>query len=244
MDDTLNYTLEGAGSDEGLRAAAGLRAEPTVGATDSAGRATRRGATVGHDAMDGIPVGLGSAGVPGPLDGPGSTDGAEEASLDGDGTPSPTFTQADVDRIVAQRLARAQRDMEQRLALAREEGRGEAERLSRLSEEERLERDAQAARDREEQLRLREAALVRRELRADALDALSARGLPKELERLINYQDPETCLSSINDLERVFRDAVQAGVDARIQHSRTSLPRSGGDGAASLMTQLRSAAGL
>ena len=154
------------------------------------------------------------------------------------------FTQEDVDRIVAQRLAKAQRDAEQQIARARSEGRAEAERRARMTEAERREHDDLAAREREEQLRNREAELTRRELRAEALDKLISRGLPRELEQLLNYADAEVCSQSIDALEQAFRAAVQAGVDERIKRSSNPLPKGGSGAQNSMLTRMRSAAGL
>ena len=160
----------------------------------------------------------------------------------------PRFTQADVDRAVAQRLARAQRDAEQRINAARDEGRSEAERLAQMTEAQRIkherERAENAARERETRLSEREADITRRELRAEAIDTLTSRGLPRELEQLLNYQNADACSASIDAIERVFRAAVQKGVDERINQSRNPLPRSGGDAQAALMERLRKAAGL
>ena len=84
----------------------------------------------------------------------------------------------------------------------------------------------------------------RRELRAEAMDKLVSRGLPRELEKLINYDDAEACDQSIDALERAFRSAVQAGVDERIRRSRNPLPKAGSGAQNSMLTRMRSAAGL
>ena len=157
---------------------------------------------------------------------------------------SRSFTQADIDRIVAQRLARAQKEADQQIARARSEGRAEAERVARMSEAERREHDAQAAREREDALRSREAELTRRELRAEAVDKLAERGLPRELEKLVNYADMESFEQSIDALEKVFHGAVQRGVDERISQSRSPLPRGGDNARTAMLRRMRSAAGL
>ena len=155
-----------------------------------------------------------------------------------------SLTQEDVDRIVAQRLARAQRDADQRIAQARSEGRAEAERVLRMTEAERRDHDDRVAREREEELRSREAELVRRELRAEAIDALTLKGLPRELEQLLNYSDADACAQSIDALEKAFRSAVQKGVDERINQSGGTLPRAGGGARAAMLQRMRTAAGL
>ena len=155
-----------------------------------------------------------------------------------------SFTQEDIDRIVTQRLARAQRDADQQIARARSEGRAEAERLARMTETERREHDERAVRERERELSSREAELQRRELRAEAIDMLALRGLPRELEQLLNYADADACAQSVEALEKAFRGAVQKGVDERINRSRGPLPSAGGDARSAMLQRMRTAAGL
>lgn len=139
------------------------------------------------------------------------------------------FSQEDVDRIVAQRLARQQRDAESRIARAREEGRTEAERLASMTQEQRIqherEQNEQAMREREGALAAREAEIARRELRAEAIETLSSRGLPKGLESILNYSSAEVCSQSIAVVEKAFRDAVKAEVDKQLAGSAVELKR-------------------
>lgn len=140
-----------------------------------------------------------------------------------------TFTQEDVDRIVAQRLARQQRDAESRIARAREEGRTEAERLASMTQEQRIqherEQNEQAMRERENALTAREAEIARRELRAEAIETLASKGLPKGLESILNYSSAEACNQSIAAVEKAFRDAVKAEVDKQLAGSAVELKR-------------------
>ena len=160
------------------------------------------------------------------------------------GAESRSFTQEDIDRIVAQRLARVQREAEQRVNRARSEGRAEAERLARMTETERREHDERAVREREAELSSREAEIARREMRAEAREKLAAKGLPRELAELINYSDAQSCGDAIDALESAFRSAVQRGVDERIDTSRGALPRGGGNAHSAMLQRMRSAAGL
>ena len=140
-----------------------------------------------------------------------------------------TFTQEDVDRIVAQRLARQQRDTEGRIARAREEGRTEAERLASMTNEQRIQHEhqqaEQAMQERETALANREAEIARRELRAEAIDTLASKGLPKGLESILNYSSAEACSQSIAAVEKAFRDAVKAEVDKQLAGSAVELKR-------------------
>lgn len=128
-----------------------------------------------------------------------------------------TYSQEDVERLLAQRDAEWQSRQEAAVQAAR----SEAERLLSMTDEERAQEQL-----REAELQRREAEVERRELRAQAAQELAARGLPAELLELLDYADAEHCSASIETVERLFRQAVQQGVERRVAGSA---PRSGGD---------------
>uniref|UniRef100_UPI000A52BAC2 capsid assembly scaffolding protein Gp46 family protein n=1 Tax=Geobacillus kaustophilus TaxID=1462 RepID=UPI000A52BAC2 len=74
----------------------------------------------------------------------------------------------------------------------------------------------------------REAEITRRELRATALETLAEKGLPKQLADILVYTDAETCQKSIESVEKVFRDAVEAAVNERLKGGEP--PKGGGGG--------------
>ncbi len=168
--------------------------------------------------------------------------GAASSNDTGAESPDPTdqadtgkrFTQADIDRIVAQRLAKQKRDEESRINQAREEARSEAERLAKMTEEQRTqhEREQSEARlkEREDAIAAREAEITKRELRATATETLVTRGLPKELAEILDYSDADKCNASIDSVEKAFRDAVQAGVDSRLKSSAVTLKKGAAQG--------------
>lgn len=146
-----------------------------------------------------------------------------------------TFTQADVDRIVQQTIARERKRSDAAVATARTE----AERLAGMSAEQRLEHERQ---ERERTLAEREATVQRRELRAQALETLAQRGLPRELAGVLSYESAEACNESIANAEKAFRAAVKRGVDERMKGVP---PKSGtGETESTLLSQMRVAAGL
>lgn len=98
-----------------------------------------------------------------------------------------------------------EQETNRRVSAARAEG----ERVAGLSAEERL-------RERENALTGRERDILRRELRAEAVQVLVGRGLPGELADALNYEDRESCERSIEQTDRVFRAAVQAGISQRL----------------------------
>ena len=93
-----------------------------------------------------------------------------------------TLTQADLDRVVQQTIARERRRAEAALEAARAEG-GRAER-------ERLEAG----------LARRERDVARRELAAHAREALAARGLPNELAGVLDYSGSAAAPASMSVL--------------------------------------------
>lgn len=162
-----------------------------------------------------------------------TTDNAQQAQQAQQ--PERTFTQADVDRMIADRLSRERRQHQQDIETARTEGRTEgrteAERLAQMTAEQRAQaeqqRAQQAAQQREQALNQREADITRRELRAQAIDTLVSRDLPPALESVLDYTSADACNASIDNVERVFREAVQKAVDARLKASGVSLPAPG-----------------
>lgn len=158
-----------------------------------------------------------------------------------------TFTQADVDRMITERLTRERKQHQADIEKARTEARTEAEELARMTVEQREQREREkadkAAKDRERELNRREADIQRRELQAQALDMLASRDLPKGLAPLLDYTSAETVSTSMDAAEKAFRDAVQAAVDTRLKASGVTLPLPGGS-AGALMSSVRAAMGL
>lgn len=147
--------------------------------------------------------------------------------------PTPRRNQAAIDSAVKQRLARERRDAEKRIEQAREEARSEAEKLAQMNEAQRAEherqRAEQAAKDREAAIAKREAEITRRELRAEAIETLHKRGLPANLEAVLNYPDADACSASIDTVEKAFREAVQQGVDERLRQSGVTVRAGNGN---------------
>lgn len=116
---------------------------------------------------------------------------------------------------------------------AREEARSEAEKLAQMNEAQRAEherqRAEQAAKDREAAIAKREAEITRRELRAEAIETLRKRGLPASLEAVLNYTDADACHTSIDTVEKAFREAVQQGVDERLRQSGVTVRAGNGN---------------
>ena len=164
--------------------------------------------------------------------GEGSGGEGGEAGAGTGGAGGRTLTQAEVDALIEKRLERERKAAEKRMTEAVEKARKDAEERARMTEEEKAradrERAEKAAKDAEEKLAARERDITRRERRAQAIDTLIEKDLPKDLEKLLDYSSEEACAESLKTVESVFRASVQAGVDARIAGGGRRLDGSGG----------------
>lgn len=142
------------------------------------------------------------------------------------------FSQAEVEDIISKRFAKIQREADKRVEQANQAVKTEAERLAAMSAEERekalREKTESEFKAREDALKQREAEIMRKELRAQALEALAGKGLPSTLAEILTYSDAEACNASIATVEKAFRDAVKAEVDSRLAASSAPLTRGGG----------------
>ena len=125
-----------------------------------------------------------------------------------------------------------------RIQAAIEQARGEWERAQ--AENQRMEamsieeRAGYEMSRREAELNEREKQLIRREVKAMAIEKLTARGLPRELADALNFESEAECLKSIDKIERVFRQAVQLAVDERLRGDIPAVGMSRGADADSL----------
>lgn len=177
--------------------------------------------------------GAGGAGGAGDGQGDGSgqgdqgTGGSGQGAGDGGQGGKISFTpeqQAEVDRILGERLGKAQAKWEKDFQTKLDAAKTEAEKLAKMNAEQKAEYERQK---RDEELAKREGEITRRELRATALETLAEKGLPKQLADLINYTDADSTSKSIESVEKVFRESVEAAVNERL---KGDAPKGGGGG--------------
>lgn len=123
--------------------------------------------------------GVDGAGDPAAGDQGSAQDGQDEAQK-GNQEPEKKYTDEDVDKIIAKRIA------------------AERKRISKLFNEEQT----------ESELEKRERAVQKRELMADAKDTLAEQGLPTALSSMLDYTDSESYKNSLEEVSRIFRSAV------------------------------------
>lgn len=113
-----------------------------------------------------------------------------------------TFSQEDVDKIVAERLARQQKKFDAE--------KQEAAELAKMNAAQKAEH---AAKKREEELVNREKAIAEKELKFTALGILEESKLPASLIDCLNLSSADTCNASIEALKKAWPEAVTAAVD-------------------------------
>lgn len=114
-----------------------------------------------------------------------------EQGAEGQEQPEKKYTDADVDRIIAKKIA------------------AERKRMQKLFDGE----------QQESELEIRERNVLRRELMADAKDALVDMGLPSSLAKIMDYTDKESFDKSFKEVTGIFGEAVTQGVKNKLRGS-------------------------
>lgn len=166
----------------------------------------------------------------------GGTDDADTNNTNGEGAENkPTFDdlladkthQAEFDRRVQKALETAKSKWEKDA----EEKTSEAAKLAKMSAEQKAEYERKRQ---EAAIAEREAAVVKRELMAEAKGTLSDKGISPSLAEFLSYKDAESCNKSIDTLASAFETAVQKAVEDRIKGGKSpkQAPEEGQDNGA------------
>lgn len=122
--------------------------------------------------------------------------------------------QAEFDRRVSKATSTAVTNAQERWQMITDEKVSEAEKLAKMTKDE---RDKYKLQKRIKDLEAREKAIAKKELQATAKNALAEKELPLELAELLDYTDAEACNQSIEALDQAFRNAVAAAVKERLK---------------------------
>jgi len=146
-----------------------------------------------------------------------------ENNPEGEETPADkTYTQSEVDsqisKAVNSALTKRDKEVEKRI----EQERKEAESLAKLTEKE---REAAKLDKQAQQLEEREQELLNKELRADAIDNLIEKDLPKEFADFVVSGDSETTLENINAVKSAFDKAVNERVKQSVRQETPGASR-------------------
>lgn len=133
-----------------------------------------------------------------------------------------TFTQSELDsqisKAVNSALTKRDKEVEKRI----EQERKDAESLAKLTEKE---REAAKLDKQAQQLEKREQELLNKELRADAIDNLIEKDLPKEFADFVVSGDSETTLENINAVKSAFDKAVNERVKQSVRQETPGASR-------------------
>jgi len=125
-----------------------------------------------------------------------------------------TFTQDDVNKLIAERVAREKKNHEKEIEQAIEDTKEEAKRLSELSKEE---RDSEEHNKLKQELAESKAKIAHMELESDTIENLKEEGLPIEFKSFLIGENAEATLENINLFKPIFLDAVQVEVEKRLK---------------------------
>lgn len=145
------------------------------------------------------------------------TEQTEEVNQDVDQeeeTEVKTFTQDEVNKLIADRVAREKKNAQKDIEQAIEDTKKEAKRLSELSKEE---RDSEEYEKLKQELADNKAKVARMELESDTIENLKEEGLPIEFKSFLIGENAESTLENINLFKPLFLDAVQAEVEKRLK---------------------------
>ena len=114
--------------------------------------------------------------------------------------------QAEFDRRIQRAVNTAVSNAQEKWKALTDDKLSEAEKLAKMTKEEKAQ---YLQTKREKELADREAAITRKELKAEALNTLAEKKLPKDLAEVLNYTDADACNQSIAAIEKAFQTAVE-----------------------------------
>ena len=122
--------------------------------------------------------------------------------------------QAEFDRRVQKAVNTAVTNAQEKWQALTDDKLSEAEKLAKMTKEEKAQYMQQK---KEKELSEREAAITRKELKAEARNTLACDGLPQELAEVLNYTDADACKKSMETVKTAFQKAVEAAVEEKLK---------------------------
>ena len=129
--------------------------------------------------------------------------------------------QAEFDRRVAKGLETQKKNlstqMQQQINDAVSAAVKEAQDRAKMTAEQQAEYDAKKRTD---ELAKREAAIVKRELKASAREKLQEKGLSSDLADFLDYTDETKMSESLEKLAKTYQNSIQLGVEAKLKGTK------------------------
>lgn len=142
---------------------------------------------------------------------PPTTESNDTVSEESKPEPKPEI---DIDAKIAEAVSKAQKGFEEILKKREAAAKKEAERLSKLSDEERQKAEIENGR---KELELREKELQRKELMLEMTKVLAERKIPVQFMEYLIAEDNESTLKRITDFEKEYKAAIEASVNERLK---------------------------
>lgn len=136
-----------------------------------------------------------------------------------EGDPPVTYSQEDIEAMKAQ----WEKEQQEKINQAKKDAATEAERLAKLTDEERLKEQLKNLEEENNQYKSKEA---ERQLRDEAVKCLEAENLPTNFVEFVLGKDAETTKANITVVKEAYNQAVQKAVEARLAGDT---PKGGGD---------------
>lgn len=122
--------------------------------------------------------------------------------------------QAEFDRRLQKAVNTAVSNAQEKWKAMTDDKLSEADRLAKMTKDEKTQYLQQK---REKELSDREAAVTRKELKAEAKNTLAADSLPIELAEILDYSNADSCKTSMETVKKAFQNAVQSAVESKLK---------------------------
>lgn len=160
------------------------------------------------------------------------TQTTEGLAQQNEGVVEKTYTEEDLAGLRSQ----WEKEMAEKLKEAKQAGMSEAERLAKLTSEEKLQEQLKALQEENESLRKTDA---KNKLEAEALKSLETEKLPSSFLQLVMADNADAVKSNISALKDAFASAVQEEVEHRLKGKPPAAGGSAGSKAEAMQNTVR-----
>lgn len=146
---------------------------------------------------------------------------------DGSDSENDKKNELEIQRKIEEAVAKAKVKWEKDYQKKAEAAKKEAERLAKLSDDERAKAELESSR---KELEAKEQELKKKELKLEMVKVLSDRKIPVEFMDYLIDADSESTLKRITTFEKAYKKAIEAGVNEKL---KGKAPKAGNAGAGS-----------
>lgn len=125
--------------------------------------------------------------------------------------------QAEFDRRVSKAIQTAVSKAQEKWQALTDDKVSEADKLAKMNKDE---KSQYLTAKKEQELSEREAAITRKELKAEAKNSLASNNLPVDLAEILDYTSADSCKTSMETVEKTFQKAVEAAVEEKLKGDR------------------------